>query len=112
MVFGCFIMVKHYTYALSESATLRRGIMQHISIFKPRFLKTVIPASPYECISIPESDISSSSDILCRAILYFEYNISVPDVLLHTQFSDGVGPQVLPTLVTPLSCVFVILRPQ
>ena len=35
-VLGCFIMVKHYTYALSESATLRRGTMQHISILKPR----------------------------------------------------------------------------
>ena len=36
MFFGCFIMVKHYTHALSESATLRRGTMQHISIFNPR----------------------------------------------------------------------------
>ena len=32
--FLCFIMVKHYIDALSESATLRRGTMQHISLFK------------------------------------------------------------------------------
>ena len=86
--------------------------MQHISIFKPRLLKTN-PRLPiyifiYECISIPESDISSSSGILCMTILYFEYNISVPDVLLHNQFSDGVGPQVLATLVTPPPPVFLL----
>ena len=41
----------------------------------------------------------------------YEHNISVPDVLLHTQFSDGVGPQVLPTLVTPLPLCFCYFTP-